>query len=103
MLDTEALLTDAGRIRDTATLRRGYNPTGQMVFRLFGPGDPRCSRAPVLTERVRVSGNGGYRTGPFRPPAEGTYRFTAVLPRDANNNRAARGECNAPGESVTVR
>jgi hypothetical protein len=56
----------------------------------------------VFTDRVRVSGNGGYQSRRFSPAAPGTYRFTAVLPGDANN-RAARSDCDAAGESVKVR
>ena len=100
-LDTTASLTEAGRIIDTAKLSGGHNPSGELAFKLYGPGDTNCSRQPVFGDRVPVSGNGGYRTRPFNPPAPGTYRFTAVLPGDANN-RAAHSPCNATGESVTA-
>jgi hypothetical protein len=101
-LDTTAKLTGAGRILDTAKLTGGHQPSGELAFKLYGPGDANCSRPPVFTDRVTVSGNGGYQPRTFNPTAQGTYRFTAVLPGDANN-RAARSDCNAAGESVTVR
>ena len=100
-LDTAARLTGAGRITDTATLSGAHKPTGELAFKLYGPGDSQCSRTPVFTDRVPVSGNGGYRAEPFSPPTRGTYRFTVRLPSDANN-RAAHSTCNTAGESVTV-
>jgi hypothetical protein len=102
VLSTQASLTNAGRILDTAKLTGGHNPSGELAFKLYGPNDANCSRAPVFTDRVTVSGNGGYQPRTFNPTAAGTYRFTATLPGDSNN-RAAHSECNAAGESVTVR
>jgi YVTN family beta-propeller protein len=100
-LDTEASLTAGGRIVDTATVAHGHHSSGEIAFKLYAPGDTHCSEAPVFGDRVPVSGNGSYRTQPYKPRAPGTYRFTASLPSDASN-RAAHSPCNAARESVTV-
>jgi hypothetical protein len=100
-LDTTAKLTDGGRIVDTAKLIGGHQLRGEIAFKLYGPGDTDCSARPVFGDRVAVSGNGAYRTDPYKPHAPGTYRFIAILPRD-DNNRAAHSPCNTAGESVRV-
>jgi uncharacterized protein (DUF2147 family) len=100
-LSTTAALTPSGRVVDRARLTGGFNPTGIITFNLYGPGDSTCSRTPALSQRVRVDGNGTYSSRPRLLTRPGTYRFTAVYHRNANN-RAARSPCNAPGEAVTV-
>jgi len=100
-LTTQASLTAGGKIVDKASISGGKDPSGELAFKLYGPNDTQCSQTPVFTDRVAVSGNGGYRTRPFRPPAQGTYRFRAVLPAEVNN-RSAHSACNAAGESVRV-
>jgi virginiamycin B lyase len=91
-----------GVVRDTAKLTRGSLPHGNITFRLYGPGDTNCSRAPVFTDKVTVTGNGDYRGGLFRPKQAGRYRFTAGYSGDARNLSVLRG-CNAPGESVLMK
>jgi hypothetical protein len=100
-LETTALLTPGGQIRDRATLTGRDNSSGQLAFRLYGPGDADCSGRPVFTDRVTISGDGTYQTQLFRPSRPGVYRFTARLPSDGNN-RGVRSDCNAPGEAVRV-
>src|SRR4051794_29175695 len=46
----------AGEVFATATLAGGDDPTGTVTFRLFGPGDDTCGRAPVFTSIAPVTG-----------------------------------------------
>jgi hypothetical protein len=88
-------------VSDAATLSGGYNPSGRIVFRLYGRLDTTCANSPAYSKRVTVSGNGVYGSGNFTPARPGTYRWTASYSGDANNQPTA-GACNDPGESVTV-
>ena len=64
---------------DTATLSGGTNPTGSMIFKLFGPSDSTCSAAPAFISPVTtVSGNGNYTSPNFTPTAAGTYSWVAL-------------------------
>jgi hypothetical protein len=89
------------RIHDTANLSRGHAPTGQITFRLYGPGDSTCSNPPVFTAKRTVAGNASYASAPFRPTQLGTYRWTATYSGDTNNAGAV-GACGAAHESVTI-
>jgi len=66
-----------GRVSDSATLTGGLAPTGQVTFRLYGPGNASCSGSPAFTDTKAVSGNGSYVSGNFKPSEAGTYRWTA--------------------------
>ncbi len=87
-------------VRDTAKLT-GHSPTGKLTFRLYGPGDSSCSKAPVFTTNNPVTASGAYPSATFKPAKIGTYRWRATYSGDANNKSAA-GACNAPKESVSV-
>lgn len=96
-------ITIGGVVRDTAKLAGGATPMTRLIlFRLYGPGDANCSQRPVFASRVPVSGNGGYRSAPFRPKRVGTHRFTAIYLGDARNQRVVSA-CNAPHEAVFVK
>jgi hypothetical protein len=87
---------------DTATLVGGTNPTGSLVFKLYGPSDPTCSNAPAFTSPVvTVNGNGAYQSPAFPPTSAGTYAWVAAYSGDANN-AAATTNCGDPAETVTV-
>ncbi|GMU73434.1 MAG: hypothetical protein AMXMBFR42_28890 [Burkholderiales bacterium] len=89
-------------IHDTATLAGGVNPTGNLMFRLYGPNDATCSNTPIFTSgNVAVNGNGSYASPSFTPNAIGTYRWIASYSGDANNP-AISGACNDANESVAV-
>ena len=90
-----------GSVSDTATLANGFAPTGQITFRLFGPGQADCSGAPVFTDIETVSGNGSYESAAFTPTEPGTYRWVASYSGDFDNHAVA-GSCNDPGDTVTV-
>ena len=87
-------------LTDTATVSGGFNPTGSVVFRLYGPNDATCAGAPVFTSTVALAG-GTATSGPFTPTVPGIYRWTAVYGGDANDEPATSA-CNAPNESATI-
>jgi hypothetical protein len=95
-------VTVGGNVDDLATLTGGFDPTGTITFRLYGPGDVSCAGPPAFTSAaIPVSGNGAYGSGPFATLLAGGYLWTADYSGDANNDPAASA-CNAPNESVTV-
>jgi hypothetical protein len=90
-----------GAVSDTALLGGGQAPTGQIAFRLYGPGDASCSGAPAFTDVVAVSGNGGYHSADFTPTKPGVYRWVAAYSGDAGNDPATH-PCDVPSERVVV-
>src|SRR6202022_2643391 len=88
-------------ISDSAALSGGANPTGTILFRLYGPNDATCSGAIIFTATIPVAGNGTYGSGNFTPTGAGTYRWIANYSGDANNT-ATTNACNGPNESVVV-
>jgi uncharacterized repeat protein (TIGR01451 family) len=72
-------------LTDTAVLSGGFNPTGNIVFTLSGPG------GFVYTQTDTVNGNGTYTastTLPTTGTVAGTYTWTATYEGDDNNNAA---------------
>ena len=97
-----ATVTLGGAVSDSAVIAGGFNPTGTITFRLYGPNDATCGSAPVFTSAaVPVNGNNTYGSGNFTPTAAGTYRWIATYSGDGNNSGVA-GACNAANESVVV-
>lgn len=94
-------VTLGGQVTDTATLAGGAGPTGTITFRLYGPDDAGCEGTAVFESTRTVAGNGDYTSDPFTPTAPGVYRWIASYSGDSGNNPVS-GECNDPGESVTV-
>ena len=91
-----------GQLSDTAILSGGFNPTGTITFRLYGPDNATCSGQAIFTDVVDVDGNGSYPTSQaFTPNATGIYRWTAGYSGDANNNAVA-GACNDENETASV-
>ncbi|MBP8297735.1 MAG: hypothetical protein KAX84_16605, partial [Burkholderiales bacterium] len=89
-------------LSDTATLAGGFNPTGTIVFNVYGPNDATCSGAPVFTSAlIPVNGNGDYQSGSFTPTVAGTYSFIASYSGDANNSPAS-DTCALPAETIRV-
>ncbi len=89
-----------GKISDTATLSGGFNPTGTVTFKLYGPGDTTCSTA-IATSTATVNGNGTYHSAVFTTGAVGTYNWTASYSGDVNNNPAGPTACGAEPVNVT--
>jgi hypothetical protein len=87
-------------IADTVTLSSGFDASGQLVFRAYGPGDSTCSTAPAYEATVPVDGNGPYSPAGFSPGA-GLYRWTVSYAGDANNE-AAGLPCNSANQASTV-
>ncbi len=88
-----------GAVNDSIVLTGGYKPTGTVTFRLYGPGDPNCTGAPVFTSTVGVTTP--TVSGAYRPTAAGTYHWVATYNGDPANNGSS-GACGDPGESVVV-
>jgi hypothetical protein len=85
------------RLRDTAMLSLGFNPTGSITFTLTGPGG-----TTVDTETVPVNGDGAYSTpNGFLPLVTGTYQWVASYSGDANNNPVTSRPGDEP-ETVTA-
>ena len=99
--DASADVALGGQVSDRGGLAGGLAPTGDITFRLYGPGDSNCSGSPVFTDTKAVSGNGDYESASFTPTEAGTYRWTASYSGDGDNDAAAV-PCNAAGQSVTV-
>ena len=120
--EVEAGVTD---VAARATLAGGDDPTGNVTFRVFGPGDdtydlhvlqphghmsfalfgpgaPTCTGTPVFTSSRPVQGNGSYTSDPFVPTTPGTYRWGARYSGDADDPGAAT-PCDDPAQRVEVR
>jgi uncharacterized repeat protein (TIGR01451 family) len=79
-------------LSDSATLSNGYNPTGNILFSLWGPSDQTCEGNPVFTDTVTVSGNGTYYSQGFSALVAGIWNWIASYSGDSNNNPAT-GDC----------
>jgi len=88
-------------IKDTATLSGGFNPTGTITFRLYGPAQTTCTGTPIFTSSVTVSGNKAYTSANYTPTQPGTYRWVATYNGDAKNLTATHA-CNAANENVVI-
>lgn len=95
---SSGFLLGTGALTDTATLSEGGGPTGTLTFRLYGPTDTTCTKAPVFTTTATVDGNGDYRSAAFTPTAGGTYRWGASYSGSFANLPAAT-RC---GEAATT-
>jgi hypothetical protein len=84
-------------VRDVATLASGFNPTGNVTFRLFS--DNTCMTQVFTSTDGLV---GVTATSPwFTPTAAATYYWTAVYGGDTNNHTATSA-CLAANESVVI-
>ncbi len=87
-------------ITDDVTLAGGFQASGTLLFRAYGPDDGSCSGGVKYEATVPVDGNGSYSPAGFSPPA-GLYRWTAAYSGDANNE-AASTPCGAANQSSAV-
>jgi hypothetical protein len=95
-------VTVGAAIHDTATLSGGYNPTGSITFKLWGPSETAtCTGDPIFTADVTVNGNGSYDSPDYTTTAAGTYYWTAEYSGDGNNEDASTS-CGDANESSTV-
>lgn len=87
-------------ITDAVTLASGFEPSGQLIFRAYGPADLTCATTPKYEASVAVDGNGSYSPAGFSPEV-GLYRWTAEYAGDANNE-AATLSCGALNQGSAV-
>jgi hypothetical protein len=71
-------------IAATASVSGGFNPTGTIVFKLFGPADTSCAGAPQSTVAAPLAG-GSAASGLLATNAVGTYNFIASYGGDTLN------------------
>ncbi len=77
-------------ISDTATVSGGFNPSGTVTFKLFGPGDTTCTGTPVFTS-THTLGSLTVASGSFTTTQVGAYRWVATYNGDANNEPISSG------------
>ncbi len=87
-------------ITDNVTLAGGHNPSGNLHFRAFGPGDSSCSSTPSYEATVPLSGNGPYSPPGFAP-APGLYHWSVDYAGDGDNEGASLG-CGDPSQASAV-
>ena len=75
-------------IAATATLQGEAAPGGQIVFKVFPPGDTNCSGAVAFSSTVQVASDGTYRSDAFEPGRVGTYRWTIAYSGDTFHSPA---------------
>jgi hypothetical protein len=80
--------TAGGAISDSATVT-GYNPSGEVTFTLYGPGDTSCS-TPIATLTGALSG-GTAASGTVAAGGVGTYNWIASYPGDGSNTSVKSG------------
>lgn len=89
-------------IRDQAHLSGALNPTGTIMFRLYGPNDPSCSAQVGVALTTTVNGNGDYTSASVIPGIPGTYRWVASYSGDADNAAVEATACADPSEVTVV-
>jgi hypothetical protein len=86
-------------IHDEATVTGGFSPTGEVIFRIYGPGDTACL-TPLETGAVPLQGNSAV-SADFLPQQAGEFRWTATYEGDANNE-AVSLPCGSANQASTV-
>ncbi len=72
-------------VHATAQLSESPNASGEISFRVFGPGDSTCAGAGIAPAAAAVAGEGQYVSGEFTPPAAGAYYWSAHYSGDGEN------------------
>lgn len=77
---------------------------GTITFRLYGPDDATCSRAPAFTDVVAVTGaiTGGHRSSDLVPQLVGAYRWTAAFSGETAEDPGTAACGRGSGTQVTV-
>jgi hypothetical protein len=86
-------------IHDEVTISGGFSPGGEVVFKVFAPGDSSCA-TPLATSAGTISGGHAVSQN-FTPQQAGEFRWTAEYTGDDNNEAVPLG-CGAPGQTSTV-
>ena len=91
-----------GQIYDSAMLGNGQNPTGSLIFNLYGPGDANCTGPALLTTSTPVNGNGYYESSRYVSTMAGSYQWTVSYSGDANNSPSGPTVCSDSAGEVAV-
>ncbi len=83
-------------ISDTAAVSGGDNPTGNVTFTLFPPGNTTCTEPPVFTSPDHPLSGGSATSGSFTTAAVGTYHWVATYNGDADNITVSSGCTDEP-------
>ncbi|HEU5002157.1 MAG TPA: hypothetical protein VFW71_05185 [Actinomycetota bacterium] len=87
---------------DVGHLTGGFNPTGMIHFKLYGPNPTTCTQSMGGSDNT-VSGNGNYTSSPVSVTAPGTYTWTATYSGDNNNDATTVTGCGTdPNETVNL-
>jgi hypothetical protein len=86
-------------IHDEVAVTGAFSPTGEVVFRVYGPTDTGCL-TPLETNAVTIQG-GHATSADFLPQQAGEFRWTAAYEGDANNE-AIETPCGAAEQSSAV-
>jgi hypothetical protein len=86
---------------DSAMINGGMNPTGTIVFQVYGPGDTTCAKAIGGSKITITDPTQPTVSNTFTPGIPGTYQFVAFYSGDAVNG-AAQSTCGDPAENVVV-
>ena len=86
-------------IHDEANVTGGFSPTGEVVFRIYGPADTACL-TPLETDAVPLQGSNAV-SADFLPQQAGEFRWTASYAGDANNE-AAGLPCGSANQASAV-
>ena len=86
-------------IHDEATVTGGFSPTGEVIFRIYGPADTACL-TPLETDSAPLQG-GNAVSADFLPQQAGEFRWTVEYSGDANNE-AAGLPCGSANQASTV-
>lgn len=89
-------------ITDSVVVSAGFEPSGDLVFRAFGPNDPTCAGTPAYAAEVSIDGNSTYAPAPFEPKDPGLYLWTVAYEGDADNNPVPTSACGAPNQASEV-
>jgi hypothetical protein len=86
-------------IHDEASVTGGFSPTGEVIFRVYAPGDTACL-TPLETGAVPLQGNNAV-SADFLPQQAGEFRWTATYEGDANNE-AVSLPCGSANQASAV-
>jgi hypothetical protein len=89
-------------ISDSATVSGGFNPTGTVTFRLYGPSDTTCGAAAIFTSANRALNGGVAQSASFAATTTaGTYNWIATYSGDANNTSVS-SKCGDEPVAITT-
>lgn len=86
-------------IHDEVTVSGGFSPGGEIVFKVFAPGDSSCATA-LATSSDTLSG-GQASSQNYTPQHAGEFHWTAEYKGDGNNEAVLLG-CGATNQASTV-